>query len=181
MMSTMKNETLVRWRRRAIEAKALANRLQTSFAKRSMMRVAATYKQLARRAAKRVQATIFSPGSRRRQGDLFSRANLPVPSREFTRPWQTPPQRRAWAIVPLSEQTRERLEAAQRATDERIRIMTGIKCIWPRQREEWLRQLPGRAAEIGTEARGVCDRGNTTVGAVDKRVPTSAPEGATKR
>src|SRR6516162_2270255 len=135
MMSTMKNETLVRWRRRAIEAKAIANRFQTPFAKRGMMHVAATYKQLARRAAKRLHATIFSPGSLRRQSDLSVIQALPASSREMTRPWQKPPRSTAWAIVPLPDQTRERLEAAQRESDERIRVITGIKFIWPLQRE----------------------------------------------
>ena len=147
MMSTMKNETLVRWRRRAVEANALANRFQTPFAKRGMMHVAATYKQLARRAAKRLQATIFSPGPRRRQGDLSAVQAPPASSREMRRPWQKPPHRRAAAIVPMPEQTPDLPEATQREKDERIRIMTGIKFIWPLQREEWLRNctsLPPR-------------------------------------
>ena len=146
----MKNETLVRWRRRAVEANALANRFQTPFAKRGMMHVAATYKQLARRAAKRLQATIFSPKPRRRQGDLSAVQALPASPREMRRSWQKPPHLRAAAIVPMPEQTPDQLEAVQREQDDRLRTMTGIKFIWPLQREQWLRNctsLPPRGAQ----------------------------------
>jgi hypothetical protein len=58
---TMKDEKLVLWRRRAVSAKQLAERLQTPFAKRGMMRVVATYKWLAKRAAKRQRAERLRP------------------------------------------------------------------------------------------------------------------------
>jgi hypothetical protein len=61
MMPTMKDNALVRWRRRAIEAKKLAQRFRTPFAKRGMLRVVATYKWLARRAAKRKLAARLAP------------------------------------------------------------------------------------------------------------------------
>jgi hypothetical protein len=52
----MKEAALVRWRRRAIAAKQLAERFQTPFAKRGMMQVVATYKWLAKHAVKRKRA-----------------------------------------------------------------------------------------------------------------------------
>ena len=39
----------------------------------------------------------------------------------------------------LAEQTREWFDAAQRESDERTRIVTGIKFMWSLQREAWLR------------------------------------------
>jgi len=63
MPPTMKESSLVRWRRRAIAAKQLAQRFQTPFAKRGMMRVVSTYKLLAKRAAKRKRAELPGPGS----------------------------------------------------------------------------------------------------------------------
>jgi hypothetical protein len=53
MVRTMKDAALVRWRRRAIMARKLAEWFQTPSAKRGMMQVANTYKLLARRAARR--------------------------------------------------------------------------------------------------------------------------------
>jgi hypothetical protein len=61
MPPTMKEGALVRWRRRAIAAKKLADRFQTPFAKRGMMQVVATYKWLAKRAAKRKRAELRVP------------------------------------------------------------------------------------------------------------------------
>jgi hypothetical protein len=39
----------------------------------------------------------------------------------------------------LAEETRDWFDAAQRESDERTRIVTGIKFMWPLQREAWLR------------------------------------------
>ncbi len=61
MMPTMKDSMLIRWRRRAKEASAMAERFQTPLAKRGMKRVAATYKSLAKRAAKRAQTARLAP------------------------------------------------------------------------------------------------------------------------
>jgi hypothetical protein len=61
MPPTMKEGALVRWRRRAIAAKKLADRFQTPFAKRGMMQVVATYKWLAKRAAKQKRAELLGP------------------------------------------------------------------------------------------------------------------------
>jgi hypothetical protein len=63
MPPTMKEGVLVRWRRRAIAAKKLADRFQTPSAKRGMMQVVTTYKLLAKRAAKRKRAELLGPGS----------------------------------------------------------------------------------------------------------------------
>jgi hypothetical protein len=43
--------------------------------------------------------------------------------------------------VRLAEQAREWFAAAQRESDERTRIATGIKFMWPLQREAWLRRI----------------------------------------
>jgi hypothetical protein len=64
MMPTMKDSALIRWRRRAVEANKLAQRFQTPFAKRGMLSVIATYKWLARRAAKRKLAARLAPKDR---------------------------------------------------------------------------------------------------------------------
>ena len=53
---TMKARALVRWRRKAVAAKRLATSFQTPFAKRRMVQVVATYKVLAKRAARRQRA-----------------------------------------------------------------------------------------------------------------------------
>ena len=52
----MKDSVLVRWRRKAIEVKQMADRSQTPFVKRGLMQVVATYKALAKRAARRDRA-----------------------------------------------------------------------------------------------------------------------------
>ncbi len=57
----MKDSALVRWRRRAVEAKKLAAQFKTPFAKRGMLRVIATYKWLARSAARRKHAARLAP------------------------------------------------------------------------------------------------------------------------
>jgi len=61
MPPTMKEGALVRWRRHAIAAKKLADRFQTPFVKRGMMQVVATYKWLAKRAAKQKRAERLGP------------------------------------------------------------------------------------------------------------------------
>lgn len=57
----MKDSVLVRWRRKAIEVKQMADRSQTPFVKRGLMQVVATYKALAKRAARRDRARRRGP------------------------------------------------------------------------------------------------------------------------
>src|SRR5689334_22073882 len=52
---------LVRWRRKAAAVKQMADRSQTPFVKRGLMQVMATYKALAKRAARRKRAQLRSP------------------------------------------------------------------------------------------------------------------------
>jgi hypothetical protein len=67
MVPTMKDGTLVRWRRRAINAKELAKRFQTPLARQGMLQVVATYKWLAKSAAKRKLAARLAPRLRHRR------------------------------------------------------------------------------------------------------------------
>jgi hypothetical protein len=48
----------------------------------------------------------------------------------------------------LAEQTREWFNTAQRESNERTRIATGLKFMWPLQREAWLR----RTAQLISES-----------------------------
>jgi hypothetical protein len=58
---TMKEGALVRWRRKAVAIKQMADRSHTPFVKRGLMQVVATYKALAKRAARRKRAQLRSP------------------------------------------------------------------------------------------------------------------------
>jgi hypothetical protein len=49
----------------------------------------------------------------------------------------------------LAEQTREWFDAAQWESNERTRIATGLKFMWPLQREAWLRRTAQLIRESG--------------------------------
>jgi hypothetical protein len=53
---------------------------------------------------------------------------------------QETPLRQITPFKRLAEQTREWFAAAQRESYERTRIVTGLKFMWPLQREAWLRR-----------------------------------------
>ena len=61
MPPTMEESALVSWRRKAIAVKQMADRSQTPFVKLGLMQAVATYKVLAKRAARRKRAQLRSP------------------------------------------------------------------------------------------------------------------------
>jgi hypothetical protein len=57
----------------------------------------------------------------------------------MAKPGQEAPLRQTTPFERLAEQTREWFDTDQRESDERTRIATGLKFMWPLQREAWLR------------------------------------------
>ena len=61
--------------------------------------------------------------------------------REMAKPGQEAPLRQTAPVERLAEQTREWFAAARRDSYERTCIATGLRFMWPLQREAWLRGI----------------------------------------